>query len=175
MPIDVSRREIEMRDTRISELLGKVQQLYDQLKEFKPEAEIKVEMPRQLEDYEKKIKRLENLLKIRNEELFFNLKIKAISLLEEFESERKDVEGMQHLSNENEVFEHLSNKLKARLRDLKSKQRSESDSYHKEQQEAGQYEENIRYLTETNELLRNNERRAREKADEIKKEWKNAC
>jgi len=44
-----------------------VQQLYDQLKEFKPEAEIKIEMPRQLEDYEKKIRRLENLLKIRNE------------------------------------------------------------------------------------------------------------
>jgi len=66
MPTDMSRREIEMRDIRISELLSKVQQLYDQLKEFKPEAEIKIEMPRQLEDYEKKIRRLENLLKIRN-------------------------------------------------------------------------------------------------------------
>lgn len=39
-------------------------------------------MPRQLEDYEKKIKRLENLLKIRNEELFFSMKVKAINLLE---------------------------------------------------------------------------------------------
>jgi chromosome segregation ATPase len=33
----------------------------------------------------------------------------------------------------------------------------------------------LRYLNQTNELLRNNERRAREKADEIKKDWKNAC
>lgn len=107
-------------------------------------------MPRQLEDYEKKIKRLENLLKIRNEELFFSLKVKAINLLEEFDTERKDIEGLQQLTNENEVFEHLSNKLKARLKDLKSRQRSDNDVYHKEQVEVSQYEENLRYINQTN-------------------------
>lgn len=64
---EAMRRELEAKDVRINELLSKVQQLYEQLKQLKPEEEIKVEMPRQLEDYEKKIKRLENLLRIRNE------------------------------------------------------------------------------------------------------------
>jgi hypothetical protein len=39
---DNSRREVEMKDNRIGELLSKIQQLYDQLKEFKPESEIKI-------------------------------------------------------------------------------------------------------------------------------------
>jgi len=72
--------------------------------------------------------------------LFFNLKVKAINLLEEFDTERKDIEEIQQLTNENEVFEHLSSKLKAKLKDLKSRQRNENDVYNKEQQEVSQYE-----------------------------------
>jgi|JI6StandDraft_1071083.scaffolds.fasta_scaffold17731_3 hypothetical protein len=66
--------------------------------------------------------------------MFFNLKVKAINLLEEFDTDRKDIEGLQVLSNENEVFEHLSSKLKGRLKDLKLRQRNDNDVYHKEQQ-----------------------------------------
>jgi hypothetical protein len=66
--------------------------------------------------------------------MFFNLKVKAINLLEEFDTDRKDIEGLQVLSNENEVFEHLSAKLKGRLKDLKLRQRNDNDVYHKEQQ-----------------------------------------
>ena len=66
--------------------------------------------------------------------MFFNLKVKAINLLEEFDTDRKDIEGLQVLSNENEVFEHLSAKLKGKLKDLKLRQRNDNDVYHKEQQ-----------------------------------------
>jgi hypothetical protein len=54
-----------MKDAKINDLQSKVSALYEQLKQFKPESEIAVDL-RGLEDGEKKIRRLENLLRIRN-------------------------------------------------------------------------------------------------------------
>lgn len=169
----VERRE-ELRDGRISDLQNKVCCLYEQLKQFKPEAEIAVEL-RGLEDGEKKVKRLENLLRIRNEEMFFRFKVKATALLEEFGCGRADIEAVQPLTTEDAVFEFLSGKLKARLKELRGQQQAEGQELLRDRMDKTHYEENIRYLTETNDLLRNNERRARDKVDELKKEWRVAC
>ena len=63
------------------------------------------------------------MLRIKNEEAFFQLKVKGINLLQEFGVTKEESEGMNHLHNESEVFEYIINKLKLRIKDYRSKEK----------------------------------------------------
>ena len=55
-------------------MTNKANHLHNKLKMYMPEEEIGVDIPL-MDDNEKKIKRLENLLRIKNEEVLFKLQI----------------------------------------------------------------------------------------------------
>jgi len=64
-------------------MTNKASHLHNKLKMYMPEEEIGVDVTA-ADDNEKKIKRLENLLRIKNEESLFKIKIQAANLLAEF-------------------------------------------------------------------------------------------
>lgn len=74
------KRESELKDSKIREMTVKANHLLNKLKLYVSEDEINVDLPL-IDDNEKKIKRLENLLRIKNEEVLFKIKIQAANLL----------------------------------------------------------------------------------------------
>lgn len=98
----------------------KASHLQNKLKMYVPEEEIGMDVPAS-DDTEKKIKRLENLLRIKNEEVLFKIKIQAANLLAEFQVDKADVNGINYLESENEIFEFLMTKLKTKLKEMKGR------------------------------------------------------
>lgn len=70
---------------------------------------------------EDKAERLENLFKIKNEEIFFKLKLQVIGLLQEFGVGKDQLADINEVANETSLFSYLSRKLKGRLKDFRSK------------------------------------------------------
>ena len=84
-------------------MTNKANHLHNKLKMYMPEEEIGVHIPL-MDDNEKKIKRLENLLRIKNEEVLFKIKIQAANLLAEFQVDKADINGINYLESENDIF-----------------------------------------------------------------------
>jgi hypothetical protein len=63
------------------------------------------------------------LLRIKNEEVLFKIKIQAANLLAEFQVDKADINGINYLESENEIFEFLMNKLKLKLKDIKNREK----------------------------------------------------
>jgi hypothetical protein len=80
-----------------------------------------------IDDNEKKIKRLENLLRIKNEEVLFKIKI-------EFQVDKADINGINYLESENEIFEFLMSKLKLKLKDIKNREKENGEWRSKDKQ-----------------------------------------
>jgi hypothetical protein len=87
-----------------------------------------------IDDNEKKIKRLENLLRIKNEEVLFKIKIQAANLLAEFQVDKADINGINYLESENEIFEFLMSKLKLKLKDIKNREKENGEWRSKDKQ-----------------------------------------
>lgn len=168
------KRESELKESKIREMTLKANHLHNKLKLYVPEEEIGVDVP-VVDDNEKKIKRLENLLRIKNEEVLFKIKIQAANLLAEFQVDKADINGINYLESENEIFEFLMNKLKLKLKDIKNRERENGEGRSKDRIEQERNEETIHFLTETNEILKNSEARTKTKLEEIKHEWSLAC
>ena len=47
--------------------------------------------------------------------------MKAMSLLEEFNVERADIEGIHHIDTEGAVFEFMLSKLKGKVKEIRAK------------------------------------------------------
>lgn len=94
------KRESELKDSKIREITIKANHLLNKLKMYVTEEEIGVDIPT-IDDNERKIKRLENLLRIKNEEVLFKIKIQAANLLAEFQVDKADVNGINYLESEN--------------------------------------------------------------------------
>jgi hypothetical protein len=62
-------------------------------------------------------------LRIKNEEVLFKIKIQAANLLAEFQVDKADINGINYLESENEIFEFLMNKLKLKLKDIKNREK----------------------------------------------------
>lgn len=163
-----------MKESKIREMTNKVNHLHNKLKMHMPEAEIGTEIPI-ADDNEKKIKRLENLLRIKNEEVLFKIKIQAANLLAEFQVDKADINGINYLESENDIFEFLMNKLKLKLKDIRNKERENGEFRSKDRIEQERNEETIYFLTEKNEILQKSETRTKQKLEEIKQEWNLAC
>ena len=71
---------------------------------------------------EDKAERLENLFKIKNEEIFFKLKLQVIGLLQEFGLGKDQLADINEVATETALFSFLSRKLKGRLKDFRSRE-----------------------------------------------------
>lgn len=64
---------------------------------------------------------MENLFKIKNEEILFKLKLQAIGLLQEFGVAKDQLADINDVTSETALFSYLSRKLKGRLKDIRSR------------------------------------------------------
>jgi hypothetical protein len=64
---------------------------------------------------------LENLFKIKNEEIFFKIKLQIITLLQEFGVAKDQIGDINEVNNETSLFSYLARKLKGKLKDFRSK------------------------------------------------------
>lgn len=62
------------------------------------------------------------MFKIKNEEIFFKIKLQIISLLQEFGINKEQLNDVNEVSNETSLFSYMSRKLKSRLKDFRSKE-----------------------------------------------------
>ena len=115
--LEITQKDNELKQQKIRELNAKVVHLLEKLKLYEPQAARELELPfNSFTEAEKDLKRLENLLKIKNEEHFFSLKAKATGLLEEFCVERSEIEGMNQVTTETGVFDFMLGKLKLKVK-----------------------------------------------------------
>lgn len=170
--IDFLQAENDRKDKKIAQLNEKLVSFIEKLRMYEPNVGIESDVPlNSIEESEKKIKKLESIIKIRNEETFFRLKLKAVNLLEEFELTKEDTEGMNQIDSEHAVFEYMINKLKIKIKEYKSKSKTMVEESEKGKRSTDELNDELRKLSETNEILRNNERRLKERQEDIKKQW----
>lgn len=117
---------------------------------------------------EDKAERLENLFKIKNEEIFFKLKLQVIALLQEFGVSKDQLADINEVATETALFSFLSRKLKGRLKDFRSREQESTFELQKDRILSQKQEERIHYLTETNELLRLAEGKLKGKVEDLK-------
>lgn len=94
-----------------------------------------------------------------------------MNLLEEFDLTKEDTEGMNQIDSEHGVFEFMINKLKIKIKEYKNKSRTMVEETEKGKRSTDELQDELRKLSETNEMLRNNERRLKERQEDIKKQW----
>lgn len=78
---------------------------------------------------------------------------------------------MHQIETENGVFEFINNRLKGRIKDYRHQSISKSEESEKEKIIQFKLEEEIKFLSDSNEMIRNSERKLKEKYEEIKKQW----
>jgi hypothetical protein len=120
------------------------------LKKHLEPAELELELESLREYSEDKAERLENLFKIKNEEILFKLKLQVIGLLQEFGVGKDQLADINDVSSESALFSYLSRKLKGRLKDIRSREQESSFELQKDRILNQKQEERIHYLTETN-------------------------
>lgn len=98
--------------------------------------------------------RLENLFKIKSEEIFFKVKLQIINLLQEFGVAKEELSEINDIANEGTLFTFMSKKLKGKLKDFRNKEQESGFELQKDKIMNQKQEERIHYLVETNELLR---------------------
>lgn len=64
---------------------------------------------------------MENLFKIKNEEILFKLKLQVIGLLQEFGVGKDQLNDVNDVTSETALFSYLNRKLKGRLKDIRSR------------------------------------------------------
>ena len=70
---------------------------------------------------DRKTEQLESLMKIKNHEIFFKIKLQIISLLQEFQIPKAEIDGIKEISNESALFSWMVRKLKIKIKDIRSK------------------------------------------------------
>jgi hypothetical protein len=166
--IEILRKENETKELKIRELGNRCEALVRKLKEHVQPAELEAELESLREYSEDKAERLENLFKIKNEEIFFKLKLQAIGLLQEFGVGKDQLGDINEVANETALFSFLTRKLKSRLKDFRSREQESSFELQKDRILNQKHEERIHYLTETNELLRLTESKLKAKVEDLK-------
>ena len=73
-----------------------------------------------------KMERLEHLFKIKQEEIFFKIKLQVIGLLQEFGISKEELMKFNDVAAETTLFNQMTKTLKSRLRDFRSKEQESS-------------------------------------------------
>jgi hypothetical protein len=94
----------------------------EKLKKHLPAEEVQGELESLREFSEGKMERLENLFKIKNEEIFFKIKLQIIGLLQEFGVAKEQLTEINEVASEGALFSFMAKKLKGRLKDFRSKE-----------------------------------------------------
>lgn len=152
--IEILRKENETKELKIRELTNRCEGLIDKLKKYVEPGELENELDSLREFSDSKVERLENLFKIKNEEIFFKIKLQTISLLQEFGVGKDQLSDINDVANETSLFSYMTRKLKGRLKDFRSKEQESTFEIQKDKILSQKQDERIHYLTETNELLR---------------------
>lgn len=152
--IEILRKENETKELKIRELANRCEGLIDKLKKHLEPGELENELDSLREYSDSKAERLENLFKIKNEEIFFKIKLQTISLLQEFGVGKDQLSDINDVANETSLFSYMTRKLKGRLKDFRSKEQESTFEIQKDKILSQKQDERIHYLTETNELLR---------------------
>lgn len=103
------------------------------------------------------------MFKIKNEEIFFKIKLQIIGLLQEFQISKEDIAGINEVNSESALFSFMVRKLKIKLKDFRSKEQESNFEIQKDKILNQKYEERIHYLMETNELLKLSETKLKNK------------
>ena len=119
-----------------------------------------------------KMERLEHLFKIKQEEIFFKIKLQVIGLLQEFGISKEELMKFNDVSSETTLFNQMTKTLKIRLRDFRSREQENSFELQKDKIMGQKQEEKIHYLTETNELLKLSEGKLKTKIEDLKTQLK---
>ena len=94
------------------------------------------------------------MFKIKNEEIFFKIKLQIIGLLQEFQVSKEEISGINEVNSESALFSFMVRKLKIKLKDFRSKEQESNFEIQKDKILNQKNEERIHYLMETNELLK---------------------
>lgn len=100
------------------------------------------------------MERLEHLFKIKQEEIFFKIKLQVIGLLQEFGIAKEELAEFNDVSSETTLFTMMTRKLKGRLKNFRSKEQESSFQIQRDKILSQKQEQRIHYLTETNQLLK---------------------
>lgn len=166
--IEILRKENETKELKIRELSNKCEALVEKLKKHLPAEEVQGELESLREFSEGKMERLENLFKIKNEEIFFKIKLQIIALLQEFGVAKEQLSEINEVASEGALFSFMAKKLKGRLKDFRSKEQESNFVLQKDRILSEKQEERIHYLTETNELLKLAESKLKAKVEDLK-------
>lgn len=153
---------------KIRDLSGVCANLLEKLRGFVSNEELQEETRNLQEFSSKKSERFENLLKIKQEETFFRIKLQIIGLLQEFQVCKEDLSGIHEITSESALFNFLVKKLKSKLRDWRSREQESNYEIRKDRVLNQQNEERIHHLTETNELLKLTESKLKQKNEELR-------
>lgn len=93
-----------------------------------------------------KMVRLENLFKIKSEEIFFKVKLQIINLLQEFGVAKEELSEINDIANEGSLFTFMSKKLKGKLKDFRNKEQESGFELQKDKIMNQKQEERIHYL-----------------------------
>ena len=108
------------------------------------------------------------MFQIKQEEIFFKIKLQVIGLLQEFGLSKEELAEFNDISSESNLFTLMVKKVKGKLKDFRNKEQETSFELQKDKILNQKQEERIHYLTETNELLKLSESKLKSKIEDLK-------